>query len=417
MNYYHQEKGLKAIFENGVLCEMCRKAEACFPNETGGLLVGKIDEDGVAHVLQSISPAKEIVCTGSYYREVRGMEKVWRGLNKKGMMYLGEWHSHPNGSTRFSSADLKAMKGIYEDEGVILSKPLMVIIGVKNGALTNEAVYAYEGKQKELIELKKMVDLRGLFGDLQNEMEASLGTFRRNVDHPSIKGDATELKWIDFLRKYLPDKYKVNKAMVIDSEGNRSAQIDVVIYDAVFTPFIFNEGETMYIPAEGVYAVFEVKPQAQGNIEYAGDKVASVRKLKRTSTSIINAGRHCDPRNLTKIIGGILSTTAGFSKDTLKEHLQKLTGLNSLDCGCCLDLCAFRCKFDNDYTIEGKDQVAVTNYYNTRSCKDVVFSGKDNSLFTFFFQLNYYLKEIGTVPAIDINAYLKAIGEEIDVPK
>ena len=30
---------------------------------------------------------------------------------------------------------------------------------------------------------------------------------------------------------------------------------------------------------------------------------------------------------------------------------------------------------------------------------------------------NYYLKEIGTVPAIDVNAYLSAIGEEVDVLK
>ena len=33
---------------------------------------------------------------------------------------------------------------------------------------------------------------------------------------------------------------------------------------------------------------------------------------------------------------------------------------------------------------------------------------------TFFLQLVSYLKSIGTVPAIDINAYLKAIHAEID---
>ena len=59
----------------------------------------------------------------------------------------------------------------------------------------------------------------------------------------------------------------------------------------------------------------------------------------------------------------------------------------------------------------------MRHYYKNRTCTDVVLSCKENSLFTFFLQLNYYLKEIGTVPAIDVNAYLSAIGEEVDVLK
>ena len=45
---------------------------------------------------------------------------------------------------------------------------------------------------------------------------------------------------------------------------------------------------------------------------------------------------------------------------------------------------------------------------------EIKLSDKDVSLFTFFLQLVSYLKSIGTVPAIDINAYLKAIHAEID---
>ena len=46
--------------------------------------------------------------------------------------------------------------------------------------------------------------------------------------------------------------------------------------------------------------------------------------------------------------------------------------------------------------------------------RKIKFSDKDVSLFTFFLQLVSYLKSIGTVPAIDINEYLKAIDEKID---
>lgn len=40
------------------------------------------------------------------------------------------------------------------------------------------------------------------------------------------------------------------------TEGMTSHQIDIVIYDNWFTPFIFSQNGFHYIPAEGVYAVF-----------------------------------------------------------------------------------------------------------------------------------------------------------------
>ena len=57
---------------------------------------------------------------------------------------------------------------------------------------------------------------------------------------------------------------------------------------------------------------------------------------------------------------------------------------------------------------------ALKQLYESRNVKDINFSDKDVSLFTFFLQLVSYLKSIGTVPAIDINEYLKEIGEKID---
>ena len=45
---------------------------------------------------------------------------------------------------------------------------------------------------------------------------------------------------------------------------------------------------------------------------------------------------------------------------------------------------------------------------------NVHFSKSEVSLFTFFLQLVSYLKSIGTVGAIDINAYLGTIDEKVD---
>ncbi len=55
-----------------------------------------------------------------------------------------------------------------------------------------------------------------------------------------------------------------------------------------------------------------------------------------------------------------------------------------------------------------------TKVNESRKVHKIKFGDKDVSLFTFFLQLVNYLKFIGTVPAIDINAYLKAIHAKID---
>lgn len=273
--------------------------------------------------------------------------------------------------------------------------------------------------------MSKNIPLRELFSGLQNQMTAQLNTNRKYITHSGSKGDALENAWIDWLRKYLPNRYSVDKAIVIDSNGDTSDQIDIVIYDNWFTPFIFSQNGFHYIPAEGVYAVFEVKPdiadfsKKMTNIEYAGRKIESVRKLKRTTTDIISVGKLQEPRGLTKIVGGILaSTKSGEIKnnDTLEKHLKAQTNLRSLDFGCIADYGSFYVDYENDedLTIEDFDE-RYFEYYKNRLFKEVVFSKQENSLVTFFMQLTRYLQQaIGTVQAINLQTYLDSIDEEID---
>jgi len=267
------------------------------------------------------------------------------------------------------------------------------------------------------------IDLSLLFQGLQKQMIAQLNTNREFIEHPGSKGDALENAWIEWLKKYLPNRYSIDKAIVIDSKGNTSDQIDIVIYDNWFTPFIFSQNGFHYIPAEGVYAVFEVKPDLQGKvdkksyIEYAADKIESVRKLKRTSANMINSGKKLDPRPLTKIIGGILTSSNSFKKnETIENHIKKQFGLKSIDIGCVANSFSFYV----DYL--GEEDVDETNFekryfdfYDKRQYNKMIFSDSENSLVSFFLQLSRYLQQaIGTIPAIDLNEYSKAINFTID---
>lgn len=271
------------------------------------------------------------------------------------------------------------------------------------------------------------IDLKGLFSGLQSQMMAQLNTNRGFITHPGSKGDSLEDTWIEWLRKYLPSRYCVDKAIVIDSTGQLSDQMDLVIYDQQYTPFVLNQNGIHYVPAEGVYAVFEVKPDLNGSvnvsdesmsyIEYAGRKIESVRKLKRTSTSIIDRGKKYDPRPLTKIVGGILASTSSIKKkETLENHLKKLTGIKGMDMGCAVDDGAFVINYLGEEDVKLTDFMArITDYYDKRAIEGIEYSRADISLISFFFQLMRYLQQsIGTVAAIDLGEYAKAINLEID---
>ena len=270
----------------------------------------------------------------------------------------------------------------------------------------------------------KKIDIKSLFNGLQNQMIATLSTNRDFITHPGSKGDSLENAWIEWLQKYLPNRYSVDKAIVIDHKGNTSHQIDIVIYDNWFTPFIFSQNGFHYIPAEGVYAVFEVKPDisdstgGQPNIEYAAEKIESVRKLLRTSTDMINSGRKLPPRPLTKIIGGILSSSNSYThknNETIVEHIKKQTSLKSIDLGCIADYGSFFVDYEPAKEINENGQQKYLEYYNQRTFKKVKFSKSENSLVTFFIQLTRYLQQaIGTVPAINLQAYMDGIQEKID---
>lgn len=279
------------------------------------------------------------------------------------------------------------------------------------------------------------VPLKDLFASMQNQMSAQLSTNRSNITHSSSKGDALENAWIEWLKKYLPNRYSLDKAIVIDFEGNISHQMDIVIYDNWFTPFIFTQNGFHYIPAEGVYAVFEVKPDisdfsdGKHNIAYTGDKIESVRILKREAAKFVNGGNKIGPIPLTKILGGILTSTKSGERNnnnTLIKHFKEQTNLKSIDIGCVADYGSFYIDYEspNKTNEQGKDITGeitkagtepYLEYYKNRQYLSINFSSTQNSLVTFFMQLTRHLQQsIGTVPAINLNKYLESIGEKID---
>ncbi len=226
--------------------------------------------------------------------------------------------------------------------------------------------------------------LEGLHHDLQQSLE----TARKCMGHPVTKGDATESVWLQLLQTYLPKRYSAEKAHVVDSHGKFSEQIDVVIFDRQYSPFIFKFREQTIIPAESVYAVFEAKQAINANeVSYAKKKVASVRNLYRTSLPVPCVEGIQRAKPLIRIYGGLLTLESDWSPPLEQPLVNSLSDGNSagiLDIGC----------------------VAAHGYFSLdqqTGIYNIIKGGKPAT--AFLFKLISLLQFSGTVPMIDIQAY------------
>lgn len=230
--------------------------------------------------------------------------------------------------------------------------------------------------------------LRRAFESEQACLAAKLRSSDRIV-HDGDRGEVNEQYFIDVLRNYLPNRYTVHKAAILDSDGQASDSIDVVVHDRQYTPTLLDSESHRYIPAEAVYAVFECKPTVdKGYLQYAGKKAESVRKLKRTSVPIPHAGGEpYPPKPHFDIIAGILAIDVdwkdGFSTPFESCH-SELAPLQRLNCGLAVSGASFDTfEADRKYT----------------------YCHSDNALVFFLFRFLNQLQSLGTVPAIDWNAY------------
>lgn len=229
--------------------------------------------------------------------------------------------------------------------------------------------------------------------------------------HPGAKGDIVEFPWIDLVRQFLPERYCVNSAFILDSNGDSSDQIDLVIYDRQFSPLLFEIADQRYIPAESVYAVFEIKPELnREHVLYAADKVASVRTLHRTSAEIKHAGGTFQAKPPQHIIGGLLAVRSGWNPafgDPFEKALLDSNERGRLDLGCAL----YAGGWDATYGLG--DSVTAAPAIDPPVTTSV--SEPEGALMSFLLALFRRLQAVGTVPAIDLAAYGRSLRSEAPV--
>jgi hypothetical protein len=167
--------------------------------------------------------------------------------------------------------------------------------------------------------------LRERFIDVEEAFVGELKRRQKAITHSGTLGDATEDAWIELLERYLPKRYRVAKAFAVDHLGNTTDQLDCLIFDAHFTPALFGKDNHLYVPAEAVYATFEIKPTVDArHLKAAGIKVASLRELVRTSAPLESQFGVNPAKRPFPIIGGLLGMSTSWRDGLGKAFLAQL---------------------------------------------------------------------------------------------
>jgi len=133
-----------------VLQRLAELRNAKLPNETGGVLVGSLDlERKIAYIIDTVpSPPDSEEWPTVYIRGCRGLRRQVDELAARsdGMIqYLGEWHSHPDGSRTQPSPDdglvFTWLADLMEHDGL---PALMLIVGGSEVTFIVEKVDYYQ---------------------------------------------------------------------------------------------------------------------------------------------------------------------------------------------------------------------------------------------------------------------------------
>lgn len=173
----------------------------------------------------------------------------------------------------------------------------------------------------------KLLDaLRNASDELESKFQSS-----KLFTHPGEIGSVREEIISDLIRPFLPECYGLGSGQIFSSEDEMSKQIDIVIYDSIYSNVLFKNQKANLFPCESVYGEIEVKSHlSTEELIKSLDNIESMKKLSREDSKTlditplyelkIGAGLTCDSSKRNNYLGIIF----GFDGLELKTLADKL---------------------------------------------------------------------------------------------
>ena len=220
-------------------------------------------------------------------------------------------------------------------------------------------------------------------------------------DHNGLKGTCREEDLIRIIRDCIPECYGLKAGQVFSQDNQISNQIDVVIYDAIFSNYFKKDSSSFLFPAESIYGSIEVKSFLnKENFDMAINNIKSVRMLNREKATCLDVTpiSHLDlskntfsyNENRTNEYLNIIFAYDSVSEDTLNKYVEDLKDDFEM-----LPTFIYVYKKNILYTkVEKIDKQYHVSMNNKNNSCYAVGNYKDNSLTVFFLMINAMLEQI-----------------------
>lgn len=247
-------------------------------------------------------------------------------------------------------------------------------------------------------------------------------------NHQLTTGTYRETIWMSLFKQIIPHKFSIKQGVfIMDSNGNTSAEVDLVIFDEQYTPYIFNYGEICFIPIEAVAVVIQCKSFTLDDKNLTA-WVETINQLKTSNNSI---ARLANSIAINESVQTQKSTRPIKILCYLSERKPDQKAENR---GFDIELCAI--KGESKLNIKFND--TVDNLYkafinlNFHQLEDICkeestginglkkislqkqFTVKDNNLLSFIFQLNQLLMLINNPLLFPHQSYVDLFNKQTD---
>jgi hypothetical protein len=251
-------------------------------------------------------------------------------------------------------------------------------------------------------------------------LEAGLSDSRL-FDHKGNRGKFREQIIDVFLRPFLPKCYGIGSGEVFAEDGSGSNEIDVVVYDDIFSNVLFRDKSIQLYPCELVFGSIEVKSQLTSDeLAIAVNNVESVKRLPRASSDMLDllpfgrisvgGGLSYDKAQRNPYLGVVFAYD-GLIKTTVVDKLNGLLLKPGQNKALLPD---FVVNYKRGYIVmKGKREGASIRPASLQEDVDVFFgvSTSEDTLPIFFLTINCCLNQLH-LRAPDFNVYwMQLIGQ------
>ncbi|WP_077611900.1 DUF6602 domain-containing protein [Clostridium sp. Marseille-P2415] len=111
-------------------------------------------------------------------------------------------------------------------------------------------------------------------------------------NHYLTTGTYREEIWKSLFEAIIPKKYCIEQSVfIIDSNGNISKEVDLAVFDEMYTPYIFKYGKIKFIPIEAVAIVIQCKSKIGNDRDLLFNLREWTESINRLETSLDSVAR------------------------------------------------------------------------------------------------------------------------------